>query len=145
MYIYTYRHACKYRQHMYVCVYVYILGPSGVLLNTGSCVRPTEKPNDTKTSESGAEKGLLQGHARRHRANAPKTKFFKIFQQSIFKERLGRGRWVRVMVGCCKLLGIAICSCSCPARSGNDVPVNFQRDKCSATFYLYMNGKVLYI
>lgn len=64
----------------------------GVLLNTGSCVRLTEKPNNTKTSEFGANKGLLQGHARSHRANAPKTKFFKMFQQSIFKERLGRGR-----------------------------------------------------
>ena len=59
----------------------------GVLLNTGSCARHTEKPKNTKTSEFGAEKGLLQGHAvRRHRPNAPKTKFFKIFQQNIFKE-----------------------------------------------------------
>ena len=130
-----------------MCVYMYIfLVLLGVLLNTGSCARLAEKPNDTKTLEFGAEKGLLQGHARRHRANAPKTKCFKIFQQSIFRQRLGRGRWVRVMVGCCKLLGVLIfCSCSYLPRSGNDVPVNFQQDKCSATLSLYEWKSVIHV
>ena len=145
MYTYTYRHTCKYRKHMYVCVSVYIPGPSrGVIEHRFMCSTHREAKRYQNFRVWSRER-LTAGPCKRHRANAPKTKFFKIFQQSIFKERLGRGRWVRVMVGCCKLLGIVICSCGCPPRSGNDVPVNFQRDKCSATFYLYMNGKVLYI
>ena len=52
------------------------------------------------------------------------------------------------MVGCCKYFGVRIlCSCNCWGRSGHDVPVNLQKDKvflCSATFYLYMIGKILH-
>ena len=53
------------------------------------------------------------------------------------------------MVGCCKYFGVRIlCSCNSRGRSGHDVPVNLQKDKvflCSATFSLYMSGKVLYL
>lgn len=65
------------------------------------------------------------------------------FQQSIFL----KARWGRGGIGCCKLLGIGIlCFCSCPHRSGHDVPVNLRSNAilCSETFYLCMNGKVFY-
>ena len=46
------------------------------------------------------------------------------------------------MVSCCKLLGAGIlCSRSCPCRSGHDVPVNLQQDKCS---FLFCNFFSLY-
>ena len=42
-----------------------------LLPNTSSCAQCTMRPNNTKTSEFGAEKGLLQGHARRWLPHAP--------------------------------------------------------------------------
>ena len=67
----------------------------------------------------------------------------KDFSKAFSKAKLRRG-----VVGCCKLLGIGIlCSCSCPCRSGHDVPINLNNSNVilySATFYLYVNGKVLY-
>ena len=43
------------------------------------------------------------------------------------------------MVGCCKLLGVRIrCSCSCPDRSGHDIPINLQQDKCYSLFCNYL-------
>ena len=39
------------------------------------------------------------------------------------------------MACCCKHLGVGIlCTCSCPERSGNNVSVNFQEDKCYSLF-----------
>ena len=53
------------------------------------------------------------------------------------------------MAGGCKLLGVGtLCSCSYPGRSGHDVPINSNKTDvilCSATFSLYVNGKVLYL
>ena len=51
------------------------------------------------------------------------------------------------MAGGCRLPGAGIpCPCSYPRRSGADAPVNKTNViLCSATFYLYMNGKVLYL
>ena len=44
------------------------------------------------------------------------------------------------MVGWCKLLGIGIlCSCSCLHRSGHNVPVNLQRDKCYSLFCNFLS------
>ena len=48
-----------------------------------------------------------------------------------FSKALLKSRWGRDEILCCKLLGIKIlCSCSCPRRSGLDVPVGFQQHKC---------------
>ena len=59
----------------------------GVLLNTGSCARHTEKPNNTKTSEFGAEKGLLQGQTRRTGGLCPQTSNSKGFNKVFLKAR----------------------------------------------------------
>ena len=64
-----------------------------------------------------------------------------------FSKAFLKARWGRGGIGCCKLLGIGIlCFCSCPHRSGHDVPVNLRSNVilCSETFYLCMNGKVFY-
>ena len=72
-----------------------------------------------------------------------KPKLPEGFQQRTFKGqmRAGHGRLLH-------LLGIGIlCSCSCPCRSGHDVPINLNNSNVilySATFYRYVNGKVLY-
>ena len=43
---------------------------------------------------------------------------------------------------CCKFLGAGIlCSCNYPGRSGHDVPVNLQHDKC---YFLFCNLVSLY-
>ena len=51
------------------------------------------------------------------------------------------------MLGCYKLLGVGIfCYCSCAHRPGHSAPVISNKTNvvlCSATFYLYISGKVL--
>ena len=44
------------------------------------------------------------------------------------------------VVGCCKLLGVGIlCSCSYSPRSGYNVPVNLQQDKCYSLFCSFLS------
>ena len=64
-------------------------------------------------------------------AHASKTlNSLKGFSKAFLKARWGRG-----VVGCCKPLGVGIlCSRSCPHRSGHNVPVNLQQDKCYSLF-----------
>ena len=99
------------------------------------CSRHSET-KQIKTLEFGAEKGLFQGHARRPVAHTRKnTQLLKGFQQDSFKSKVRVG-----VVSCFKLLSVLwwlqeqriLCSCSCPARSGQDVPVNLQQDKCNS-------------
>ena len=52
------------------------------------------------------------------------------------------------MTGCYRLLSVKIlCPCSCPCGLGQDLTINFQQEVilCSATSYLYMNEKVLFL
>ena len=85
------------------------------------------RPNNTETLESGAEKGLLRGHTRRQVSQSPKA----LSSPKVFSKALLQARWRRGLVACSKLLGFGIlCSRSCPHRSGHDVPVNLQQDKC---------------
>lgn len=88
-----------------------------------------------KMLELGAEKGLLQGQARRTRgACPPNPELLKGFQQSIFKGK------VREEHGCfCKLHVGILCSCSCPGRSGHNVPVNLQEGKCHSLFCNFLS------
>ena len=93
-----------------------------------------------KTLQFGAEKGLLQDHARGWVSHVPKTlKSSKGFRKACLK-----ARWEKDVFSCCKLLGVGIlCSCSCRCMSGHDVPVNVQQDKYNClfyNFYLSMNG-----
>ena len=89
--------------------------------------------------ESGAEKGLLQSHARRQVACGQRTpNSLKGFSKTLLKARWGRG-----VVSCGKLLGVGIlCSCSCPCRSGQYVPINLQQDNCYSllcNFFISVN------
>ena len=92
--------------------------------------------SEAKQMEISEFKGLLQGHARRQVACAQKTpNSLKGFSRAFLKARWGRG-----VVSCCKLLGVGIlCSCSCPCRSGHDVPVNLQQDKCYSPFSNFLS------
>ena len=86
----------------------------------------------TKISESGEERCLLQDHTRRvvaHVLKTPKTP--KAFQQNILKDQVKKG----CVVGFCKLLGVGIlCSYSCLCGSCHNVPINLQLDKCYSLF-----------
>ena len=83
----------------------------------------------TETSEFVAEKGLLQDHARRPVAQAPNS-----------SKGFGKAKWGKGVVSCCELLGVGIlCSCSCPRRSGHDVPVNLQQDKYYSLFCNFLS------
>ena len=63
-----------------------------VLSNTSSCAQMLSKAKQTKMMEFGAEKGLLQGQARRIGGLCPKNpKLPKGFQQSIFKDQVREG------------------------------------------------------
>ena len=97
------------------------------------------RPNKLKqrTLEFGAQKGLLQGHARRMGGSfSKKPELLQGFNKALLK-----AKWGRVMVGCCKLLGVGIlCSCSHPHSPGHDVSVNLQQDK----YYLFCNFVSLY-
>ena len=73
-----------------------------LLPNALSWVQCTVKPNNTKTSEFGVEKGLLQGCARRQVALAPwNPELLKGFQQSILKGKVreGCGWWLQTSWG----------------------------------------------
>ena len=62
-------------------------------------------------------------------------KLLEEFQQSTFKTRWGKGE-----VSCCKPLGAGIlCPCSCPRRSGQDVPLNLPQDKCYSLFCNFLS------
>ena len=44
------------------------------------------------------------------------------------------------VVSCCELLGVGIlCSCCCPYRSGHDVPINCQQDRCYSLFHNFLS------
>ena len=104
-----------------------VLGTLNQSVTECKFVAPTH--SDTKQaelSELGAEKGLLQNDARKQTVCAPppKPKFLEGFQQTVFKCKVRDG-------DCCKLLGAGIlCSCPCPHKAGQDIPVNLQQDRC---------------
>ena len=71
---------------LYAFLFAFVL--VALLLKANLCAQRTVRPNNTKTSESGAEKGLLQGHARRCMAHASKTlKSLKAFSEALLQER----------------------------------------------------------
>ena len=73
-----------------------------VNVTEGKSVCRSVRPNTTRILQFGAEKGLLQGHARRWVACALKTENYpKSFQQSPFIGKVREG-----MVSCCKLLDV---------------------------------------
>ena len=44
------------------------------------------------------------------------------------------------VVDCCRVLGFRIlCSCSHPHRSGHNIPVNLEQDKCYSLFYNFFS------
>ena len=98
-----------------------------LLPNTSSCAPHTVRTNKLKheMSEFGAEKCLLQNHTRRQMACVQKAPIsLNGCSKALLQARLGE---VGRVVSCYKLLGVeTLCSCSCPRRSGQDVPVKFQ-------------------
>ena len=75
------------------------------------------KAKQTKMSEFGTEKGLLQDpYKETGDWCPPNPEPPEGFQQSVFKGK-----------GSCKFLGVAIpCSCSYTSRYGHHIPVNLQ-------------------
>ena len=95
----------------------------------------TVRPNTLK-HQFGAEKGLLQGHARGQVARTPKT----LNSLKGFSKAFVKARWGRSVVFCCRFLGVGIlCPCSCPHRSGHHVPVNLQQGKCYSLFCSFLS------
>jgi len=97
----------------------------------------TARASKKDRSKFGAEKGLLQGHARSWVAHAPKNPKLLKLSKAILKARRGRG-----MVDSCKCLGVGIlCSCSFPHISPFlQISNETNAILSSATFYLYMTG-----
>ena len=59
--------------------------------SASACTQCPVRPNNTKTLESGTEKGLLQGHARRRVAHALNSCTSESFQQSPFLGKVREG------------------------------------------------------
>ena len=98
-----------------------------LLPNSSPCAWRTARPNNTETSEFGADKGLLQGPARRRVAHALKTpNYLKAFSKALLQERWGRGG-----VSCWKLLGVRSFVLEVRSWSGHDVPVNVHQTNVS--------------
>ena len=76
------------------------------------------RPNDTKTSEFGTEKGLLQGHARwvAHALRTPNS--LKAFSKALLQEK-----WGRSMVSCCRLFGVRLIVLEVESWSSNNALV----------------------
>ena len=88
-----------------------------VTKNANPCAQGIVRPINTKTLESGTEKGLLQGHTRRWVAHALRTpKLLKAFSKALFSETWGSG-----LVSCCR---VQILVFEASSWSGDDVPVN---------------------
>ena len=79
------------------------------------------RPDKTKMSEFGAERGSLQGHARRRVASTLKDpQLLESFQQSSF---IGKGG----VVSCCKFLGVRSFVLKVRSWSGHNVPINLHQ------------------
>ena len=73
------------------------------------------------------QRSLLYGLQGEGVVHAPKT----LSSPKGFTKAFLKARWERGVVSCCKLLGLGIlCCCSCPQRSGQDVPINLQQEEC---------------
>ena len=82
-----------------------------------------------------AEKGLLQNCTEDGWLVPPKIPN----SPEGFSKALPKARWGKDVVSCCRLLGVGIlCSCSCPHRSGHDVPINLQQDKYYSLFWNFL-------
>ena len=118
---------------------------TAMLLSISSCSWCPVRPDNTRTLELDQRKVYCRA-MKEQVAHAPQTPI----SLKGFSKAFSKARWRRAgVIGCCKLLGVRIlCSCSGPHRSGHDVPVNLQQDKCYSLFNnfdLYVNGKVLYL
>ena len=82
------------------------------------------------------QRSLLYGLQGEGVVYAPKT----LSSPKGFTKAFLKARWERGVVSCCKLLGLGIlCFCSCPQRSGQDVPINLQQDKCYSLFCNFLS------
>ena len=82
------------------------------------------------------QRSLLYGLQGEGVVHAPKT----LSSPKGFTKAFLKARWERGVVSCCKLLGLGIlCCCSCPQRSGQDVPINLQQDKCYSLFCNFLS------
>ena len=87
-------------------------------------------------SAFGAENGLLPSHARTWMVHASQTlNSWNGFNKAFLKARGERG-----VVGCCRFLSVGIlCSYSWTHRSGHDVLVNLQQNKCYSLFCNFLS------
>ena len=113
------------------------------------CAQCTLRPNNTEMLKFGAGKISLKSHTRRSVAYTcplpPPTstpslpqkspQFLKGFQQSTFKGKVTKGHGQLLQTS---YLGF-LCSCICPCRSGHDIPINLQQDKCCSLFCKFLS------
>ena len=114
------------------------------------CAQCTVRPNSTEMLKFVAGKILLKGHTRRsvaytwhspgpppqsapHPGKVPSS--WKGFSKALLKVR-----WQRGMVSFSRLPGVGfLCSFICPCRSGHDIPINLQQDKCCSMFCKFLS------
>ena len=106
---------------------------------------PCNRPANQETSCWDKEEWIYSESQETKKSSVPKNQLTRVRIQAscILKgEGGGGGCGGEEVAGCCKLLGAGIlCSCSCPCRSGHDVPINLPRDKC---YSLFCNFSCLY-
>ena len=89
-----------------------------ILLNKNPFSQCTMRSNNTKTSEFGAEKGLLYDHARNLMAHEPQTlNSLKAYSKTLLQERQGRA---------VVIFGNSLVSDPSFLRSGDYIPINPQ-------------------
>ena len=98
-----------------------------MLLNANLWPQHTVKPNKLNCQSWEQRKAYcktMQGNRWFVPPLPGNPEFLEGFQQTVFKCKVRDG-------GCYKLLGAGIlCSCPCPQKSGQDIPVNLQQDRC---------------
>ena len=103
-----------------------------MLRSASSYCLPHDKPINRETSCWGKEQGLYQESQQTKKMveQCPKEPSCLSQNSGLFYTKKGED-----VVVCCKLFGVRIlCSCSCPGRSGCDVPLKLQQDKCYSLF-----------
>ena len=93
------------------------------------------------TVTKGTFRCLMHSEAKQTKTELEQRKFYcrATNSQKGFSKALLKTRWERGVVNCCILFCIRILwSCSCP-KSGHDVPVNLEQDKCYSLFCHFLS------
>ena len=108
-----------------------------VLPEESSCVSHKVRPKKYQNIRVWSRKRFIAGPSKEMGDLSPRKTLNSL---NDFSKTFLKARWARGMVSCYQLLGMEVlCSSSCPHRSGHNVPVNLQQNKCYSLFCNFLS------